>query len=83
MALDLRENERTILGLLSSGYERKEIAPMVDLSLSTVNNKIYEATKRNGLKTSTSLVAWYVREAVTDHYEAVIRRMQEEWLSGT
>ena len=83
MSLDLRENERTIQNWLAGGYERKEIATMMGLSLSTVHNRIFEATKRNGLKTSTSLVAWFVREAVTEHYEAVIARMREEWLSGT
>lgn len=83
MALTLREGESTVLGWLSDGYERKEIAKILGISLSTVNNRIYEATKRNGLRTSTHLVAWYVRDQVTAQYEAVIRRLRAEWVSGT
>lgn len=83
MALTLRDGEREVLDRLCDGYERKEIAEELGISLSTVNNRVYEATKRNGLRTSVHLVAWYIRDAVTAHYEAVIRRLREEWLSGT
>lgn len=70
MALALREGEIDVLARLTDGFERKEIAQGLGIALSTVNNRIYEATKRNDMRTSYQLLAWFVREAVIAQYEA-------------
>ncbi len=69
MILDLRDGEREVLQRLGNGFERPEIAADLDIALSTVNNRIYESAKRNAMRTSYQLLAWFVREAVIAQYE--------------
>lgn len=64
MPLNINDGEKDVLERLANGYERKEIASELGVSLSTVHNRIYEAQRRTGCKTSYHLVAWFIREAV-------------------
>lgn len=64
MALNLTDGEKDVLSRLANGYERKEIASDLGVSLSTVHNRIYEAQRRVGCKTSYHLLAWFIRDAV-------------------
>jgi DNA-binding CsgD family transcriptional regulator len=72
MALDISEKETAVLERLSNGSRRKEIADDLKVSLSTVNNRIYDAQKRNGLRTSEHLLAWFVRGAVEAKWKAAL-----------
>jgi DNA-binding NarL/FixJ family response regulator len=64
LALNISDGEEDVLSRLSNGFERKEIAKELGISISTVHNRIYEAQRRNGCRTSYHLLAWYVRDAV-------------------
>jgi DNA-binding NarL/FixJ family response regulator len=64
MALNLTDGEKAVLERLSNGFERKEIAKDLNIAVSTVHNRIYDAIKRNGCRTSYHLLAWFVRDAV-------------------
>lgn len=64
MALNISDGEIEVLNRLSNGFERKEIAKELGISVSTVHNRIYEAQRRNGCRTSYHLLAWFVRDAV-------------------
>lgn len=64
MALNLTDGERDVLERLANGYERKDIAKELGVSLSTVHNRVYEAQRRIGCRTSYHLVAWFIRDAV-------------------
>lgn len=70
MALNISDGEAAVLSRLANGYRRKEIAAELEISLSTVNNRIYDAQKRTGLRTSDHLLAWYVRGEVEKLYES-------------
>jgi DNA-binding CsgD family transcriptional regulator len=52
---------------LAAGYTRAEIADALEVSVSTVNNRIYEAQRRNKITTSYQLLARYVHDV---HEEA-------------
>lgn len=69
LALNISDGESAVIGLLAGGYERTAIAKELDISVSTVHNRIYEAIKRNGCATSYALVAQFVGDA----YEAAAR----------
>ncbi len=64
LALSISEGDSAVLTRLANGLERKEIASDLEIALSTVNNRIYEAVRRNNMRTSYQLLAWFVREAV-------------------
>lgn len=70
MPLSLSETDKQILIGLSNGGERKEIASQLGIALSTVHNRIYDAIRRNDLRTSYQLLAWFVRESVLAAVEA-------------
>lgn len=69
MALNISSGESDVIRLLAGGYERTAIAKELEISVSTVHNRIYEAIKRNECKTSYALVAQFVGDA----YEAAAR----------
>lgn len=64
MALAITEGERAVLDRLGNGLERKEIAKDLGCSVSTVHSRIYEAQRRNSMRTSYQLLAWFVRDSV-------------------
>jgi DNA-binding NarL/FixJ family response regulator len=43
MALNLTDGEKAVLERLSNGFERKEIAKDLNIAVSTVHNRIYDA----------------------------------------
>lgn len=72
MALDLKPIEAEILTRLGNGAKRKEIAEDMHISLSTVNNRLYDAQRRNAMRTIEALLAWYVREAIVQQYTGAV-----------
>lgn len=64
MALVLSDGERAVLVRLAQGFERKEIAEDLKISVSAVNSRIYEAERRNKLKNANHLLAVFVGETV-------------------
>jgi DNA-binding CsgD family transcriptional regulator len=70
MALALKDTETAVLERLANGMKRKEIAEDLDVSLSSVNNRIYAAQDRVGCRTTEHLLAWFVREAVVKQFHS-------------
>lgn len=64
MALSISDGDAAILTGLANGKKRGEIATDLGFAVSTVNNRIHEAVKRNNMRTSYQLLAWFVRDAV-------------------
>jgi FixJ family two-component response regulator len=64
MTLVLSTGERAVLARLAQGFERKEIAADLKISVSAVNSRIYEAERRNKLKNANHLLAVFVGETV-------------------
>lgn len=62
MGLDINKGEWDVIARLANGYERKDIAKELGVSVSTVNNRIYAAMDRTHSKTSYQLVARYVHD---------------------
>lgn len=60
MALNISKGEWEVLLRLSQGFERRDIAKDLDVSVSTVNNRIYAAMDRTGARTSYQLIAMYI-----------------------
>lgn len=60
LALNINKGEWDVLLRLTQGFERKEIATDLDVSVSTVNNRIYAAMERVHARTSYQLVAMYI-----------------------
>lgn len=60
MALNISKGEWEVLLRLAQGFERREIAKDLGVSVSTVNNRIYAAMERTHARTSYQLVAMYV-----------------------
>jgi DNA-binding NarL/FixJ family response regulator len=60
LALNISKGEWDVILRLSQGYERRDIAKDLDVSVSTVNNRIYAAMERTGARTSYQLVAMYI-----------------------
>lgn len=78
MSLNITDAEKEVLGLLANGYERKEIARELGVSLSTVHNRIYEAQRRVGCKTSYHLLAWFIRDAVVQQLSSASERPEAD-----
>lgn len=64
MPLNISDGERAVLLRVSQGFERKEIARDLGISVSTVNGRIYDAQRRNGLRNANHLLAVFVGETV-------------------
>jgi len=62
LVLNISEGERAVLEQLAEGRTRPEIATRLGVSLSTVNNRIYEAMARNESHTSYGLLADYIHD---------------------
>lgn len=71
MALNISQGEAEVLQRLGNGEKRKEIAADLGISLSTVNNRIYDAQKKVGCRTSEHLLAWFIRDEVVSLYQKV------------
>jgi DNA-binding CsgD family transcriptional regulator len=64
LTLDITKGERDVLFRLAQGYERSDIAASLDVSVSTVNGRLYDAQRRNSLRNVNHLLAVFVGETV-------------------
>ena len=64
MPLTISDGERAVLLRLAQGFERKDIASDLAVSVSTVNGRIYDAQRRNKLRNANHLLAVFVGETV-------------------
>lgn len=74
MALNINEGEAEVLTRLGNGEKRKEIADSLGIAVSTVHNRIYDAQKKVGCRTSEHLLAWFIRDHVIALYQEAEER---------
>ena len=59
----LSSREFEIVGMITGGKTKKEIAEVLHMSVRTVENHTRSAFKKTGCRKSTELVAWYMNNA--------------------